>query len=84
LFLCYTIFRTPAFDHTEPEGSPADEVGIFFIERLFTNVAHTLSAVMLLPTIIAQAHPEVVLSFPPKIELNAPLDVLLHPPTTIL
>jgi hypothetical protein len=40
---------------TEPLGNPADDVGIFLIDKLFTNVAQTLSAVILEPTIIAQA-----------------------------
>ena len=39
----------------EPEGRPAALVGIFTIDKLFTNVAQLLFAVILVPTIIASA-----------------------------
>ncbi len=61
------MFKTLPFFQTAPDGNPADEVGIFLIERLFTKVVHTLSAVKFDPTIIALAHVFVLLLFPPKI-----------------
>ena len=47
----YTIVNTPPLLQTAPEGKPADEVGIFFIESLLTNVAQVISAVILEPMI---------------------------------
>ena len=32
------MFKTPALLHTDPAGKPAEDVGIFLIERLLTNV----------------------------------------------
>jgi hypothetical protein len=43
----------PAFDQTDFEGSPADDVGMSIIERLFTNVVHALFVVIHDPTINA-------------------------------
>lgn len=53
---------------TEPLGKPALEVGMLLMDRLLTNVAHARSAVMLLPTIIAELHELVLLVVPPKID----------------
>ena len=61
------MFNTPELLQTEPAGKPADEVGIFLIDKLFTNVAHCLSAVIQEPTIIAQLQLDVLLHLPPKI-----------------
>jgi len=44
-----TIFKTPALLHIAPDGSPADDVGIFFIDNLLTNVAQVISAVIFEP-----------------------------------
>ena len=49
------IVKTPALLQTAPLGNPAEATGIFIIDKLLTKVLHTLSAVILLPTIIAQA-----------------------------
>ena len=35
------MLKIPALLQTEPLGKPALDVGIFFIDRLFTNVAQT-------------------------------------------
>ena len=43
------MFRTPELLQTEPDGKPADDVGIFFIDRLLTMVEQFLSAVIPLP-----------------------------------
>ena len=68
-FLFYvTIFNIPKLFHTEPLGKPADDVGIFLIDKLFTNVVQTLSAVILFPTITAETQAFVSLQKPPKIE----------------
>jgi hypothetical protein len=48
-----TIVSMPAFDQTDFEGSPADDVGMSIIERLFTNVVHALFVVIHDPTINA-------------------------------
>ena len=60
------MFKTPALLHTDPAGKPAEDVGIFLIERLFTNVVQSLSDVMFEPTINEQAQ-EATLHVPPKI-----------------
>jgi hypothetical protein len=44
------MFSAFPFLHTEPEGNPADDVGMLLIDRLLTNVVHTLSVVILFPT----------------------------------
>jgi hypothetical protein len=49
------MFSMPKLFQTDPLGNPADEVGIDLIDKLLTNVVHTLSDVMLEPTINAQA-----------------------------
>lgn len=59
------MLSTFPFRHTEPEGKPAAAVGIFFIDRLFTKVAQTLSVVMFEPTIYDLQH-EATLEVPPK------------------
>ena len=41
--------------HTIPEGNPAVDVGIVFIERALTNVVQVLSDRMLSPTINERA-----------------------------
>ena len=56
------MLRTPELLQTLPAGSPAELVGIFFIERLFTNVAQVLSAQMQLPTMKLSALPHILLS----------------------
>jgi hypothetical protein len=53
--------------HTIPEGNPAVDVGIVFIESALTKVVHALSAVILEPTIIALQNVDVLLNPPPKI-----------------
>jgi hypothetical protein len=45
------MLKIPALLQTEPLGKPALDVGMFFIERLFTKVAQTLSVVIFEPTI---------------------------------
>ena len=72
------MLRTPELLQTLPAGSPAELVGIFFIERLFTNVAQSLSEVMFEPKIKDSAQDE-VLQQPPKIPLKLPLVVLQRP-----
>ena len=62
------MLRTPPLLQTLPAGSPAELVGIFFIERLFTNVAQTLSVVMLEPETKDSAQ-DAVLQQPPNIPL---------------
>ena len=62
------MHKTPELLQIEPLGKPADDVGIFLIDRLFTKVAQALSAVMQEPTIIASANVEVLLHLPPTIE----------------
>jgi len=54
------------FLHTAPDGKPADEVGIFVIDRLFTNVVHTQFAIIFDPTIIVQLLLFVLLPVPPR------------------
>ena len=61
------MFKTFPFFQTAPEGKPAEDVGIFLIDKLFTNVVHSLSAVIHEPTIIAQLQLAVELSLPPNI-----------------
>jgi hypothetical protein len=61
------MLRTPPLLQTLPAGSPAELVGIFFIERLFTNVAQALSDVKQLPIINESQNVEVLLLLPPKI-----------------
>ena len=61
----YTIFKVPLSLHTEPAGKPADDVGMFLIERLFTNVAQERSLVILDPTMKEQAQ-EATLLEPPN------------------
>jgi hypothetical protein len=75
------MFNTPELLQTAPEGNPAEDVGIVFIERLFTKVVHTLSEVILDPTINEQAK-EAVFDLPPKIAAEAPLAVFKEPPRT--
>jgi hypothetical protein len=66
-FLIYgTMFSIFPFRHTEPEGKPAAAVGMFFIDKLFTKVVHTLSVVMLEPT-IKDISLLITLQHPPKI-----------------
>ena len=57
----------PESFHTEPEGNPAELVGMFFIERLFTKVAHALSDVKFEPMMNESQNVDVVLHLPPKI-----------------
>jgi hypothetical protein len=84
LFLFYvTIFSTPLLFQTEPLGKPADDVGMFFIDSLFTNVVQLASAVILEPTIIAQAQVFVLFALPPKIAEKTPEAVLNSPPPII-
>lgn len=59
------MFKIPKLFHTEPAGKPADDVGMFLIERLLTNVAHALSDVIFEPTIKEQAQ-DAVFEEPPK------------------
>ena len=93
-----TIFKTPALLHIAPDGSPADDVGIFFIDNLLTNVAQVISAVMFepimndvvsvedivfpLPAKIALNDAFTVFPLPPPINEHAPDEVLHLPPTT--
>jgi hypothetical protein len=66
-FLIYgMISKTVPFAHTEPCGKPAAAVGIFIIDRLFTNVVQVRLAVMFEPTIIASEVPA-IFWLPPKI-----------------
>jgi hypothetical protein len=60
-FIYGTIHSTPALLQIEPLGNPAADVGIFIIDKLFTNVAQALFAAILLPTIIASANVDVSL-----------------------
>jgi hypothetical protein len=76
LFFYGTIVKIPELLHTEPLGKPALDVGIFVIERLFTKVAQTLFAVILEPTIIAQAQLFVKLDRPAKTPELSPEAVL--------
>lgn len=66
-------------NQTEPEGKPALDVAIFFIERLFTNVAHDLSAEIQEPSINALQKQESLLNSPPAIKPPLP-DAILHLP----
>ena len=78
------MFRTPLLLHTAPDGSPADEVGMFLIERLFTKVAHILSALIFDPTMKDLLHPvSIVLHSPPRIAEKGERAMLLHPPPTV-
>jgi hypothetical protein len=52
--------------HTIPEGNPAVDVGIVFIESALTKVVHALSDVIFEPTINEQAL-EALLHKPPRI-----------------
>ena len=79
----YTIFKVPLSLHTEPEGRPAEDVGMFLIDRLFTNVAQERSLVILDP-IIKESEQEATFIPPPNIPEFAPLDVLQTPPPTKL
>ena len=82
---CYygTIFKTPELLQTEPEGSPADDVGIVLIDRLFTNVVQVLSEVMFAPTMNDVVPVEdIVFPLPAKIPLNEALTVFPLPPPT--
>jgi hypothetical protein len=63
----YTIFNVPKSFHTAPEGKPKKDVGMFLIDKLFTNVVLHLSAVIPKPTIIAALQLDVLFDFPPKI-----------------
>jgi hypothetical protein len=76
-----TIVSTPAFDQTDFEGSPAADVGIFIIERLFTKVVHTLSVIIQEPT-TNESLLTVRLKCPPKIPVLQPLEqaTLQQPP----
>ena len=60
------MFNTPLLDHTEPAGKPAADIGMFLIDRLFTNVVHVLSVVSPCPMTNDKLH---VAEFPtpPKI-----------------
>ena len=94
-----TIFKTPALLHIAPDGSPADDVGIFFIDNLLTNVVQAISAVMFepimndvvpvddivfpLPAKIALNEAFTVLPLPPPINDLAPLDTFKIPPATV-
>jgi hypothetical protein len=66
--------------HTIPEGNPAVDVGIVFIESALTKVVHALSDVIFDPTIIEQSNVDVLLLIPPKIAEHAPLAVFKLPP----
>ena len=69
-------------NHTAPLGKPTAEVGIFFIERLFTKVVQDLSVVIHSPTIWDEA--KVALLFlPPNIPEYAPDAELNAPPPTV-
>lgn len=76
------MFNTPALLHTEPLGRPTEDVGIFFIDKLFTNVVQTLSAVILEPTIMAQANVDVVFKQPPNIADALLRTLFSEPPPT--
>jgi hypothetical protein len=52
---------------TDPEGKFVDDVGIFLIDKLLTNVAHDLSAVMFDPIINAEFLDTILLEVPPNI-----------------
>jgi hypothetical protein len=56
---------------------------MFFIERLFTNVVQTLSAVKLEPISIAQSKEQVVLEEPPAINELELIAKLKQPPLTV-
>ena len=60
------MFNTLPFFQTDPTGKPADDVGIFIMFKLFTNVEHTLVVVILEPTINEQLK-QATLFTPPKI-----------------
>ena len=80
LVLFYTMFKTPPLFQTEPEGKPNDDVGIVLIERLFTNVVHSLSAIIPTPIIIAPVQQD-VFPHPPNIaEFNAFIQFIAPPP----
>ena len=56
---------------------------MFLIDRLFTKVVQTLSAVILEPTIIAQAQVFVELHLPDAIKELSPEAILQQPPPTV-
>ena len=60
------MLSTPPLFQTEPAGKPAADVGIFIMDRLFTNVVQVLSAAIFEPTINVQALPQILLHSPPK------------------
>jgi len=78
------MHNTPALLHIEPLGKPAADVGMFFMERLFTKVVHTLSAVMQEPTIIASSKADVLLFLPPSMDENVAHALLQSPSATIV
>ena len=73
----------PPSDQTAPDGKPALDVGIFKIDKLFTNVVQTLLAVIQEPTIIVSAQVFVLLHCPPKIDDLSPDAVLQQPPPIV-
>jgi len=77
------MFNTPPLFQTAPAGNPAADVGILFIDKLFTKVAQALSAVIFEPTIIALSKVDVLLHAPPKIEEYSDDAVLFPPPLTV-
>ena len=74
------MHNTPALFHTEPLGNPAADVGMFLIDKLFTNVVQALSAIIFEPTIIVLSHELVLLQTPPKIEEQLPDAIFVKPP----
>jgi hypothetical protein len=70
ILIFYTIFNvlpSPVSFHIAPDGSPAEDVGMFLIDNWFTNVAQAISAVMFEPTINEHAWLFVLLDIPPAI-----------------
>jgi hypothetical protein len=75
------MLSTPELLQTEPDGNPADDVGMFLIDRLLTIVEQFLSAVIPSPITNVQAKLLIVLPEPPIIPLKElePLIVFLEP-----
>lgn len=67
--------------HSEPEGNPVQLSGKFIIDKLLTNVAHVLSAVIHVPTMNVHVSPVIELNTPPNIpEAVEPDDIILQKP----
>lgn len=79
------MFNTPELLQTEPDGKPADDVGIFLIDKLLTMVEQFLSADIPLPMIYVHVKLLIVLPDPPIIPEKelVPLIVLPHPETKL-